>query len=110
MLKKLPFRGYVYSALALDLIAVLTVFLVKNNLPPVVPLLYGRPAGNEQLISTYGLILAPIAAAIITIMNIFLASYIKDEFIKKVFSVASLFVSVLATITVIKIVLLVGFW
>ena len=110
MLKKLPLRNYVYSALALDFAVALTVLLVKGNLPPVVPFLYGRPVGVGQLVSAYGLLIAPITAAIITIINIVLASYIRDEFIKKIFSVASLFVSILATVTVIKIVLLVGFW
>ena len=110
MLKKLPLRSYVYSALALDLVTLLTVFLVKGNLPPVVPLFYGRPVGSGQLISAYGLLIAPITAAAVTAINIYLASFIKDEFIKKIFSVASFFVSVLTTITIIKIVLLVGFW
>lgn len=110
MLKKLPLRNCVYSALALDFVAALIIFLVKGNLPPIVPLFYGKPIGVGQLVLPYGLLLAPLAAAIITVINITLASYIKDVFIKKVFSVASLFVSALVTITIIKIVLLVGFW
>jgi hypothetical protein len=110
MLEKLPLKGYVYLAFALDLIASLIVVLVKGNLPPVVPLFYGKPVSSGQLVTAYGLLIAPLAAATVTVINIFLASYIKDVFIKKVFSIASFFVSVLATITVVKIIFLVGFW
>ena len=110
MLRKLPLKGYVYSAFALNLIAVILIVLAKNNLPPVAPLFYGKPIGSGQLVPTSALLFAPLVAVLITIVNILLASRTTDEFSKKIFSVASFFVSVLATITIIKIIFLVGFW
>lgn len=110
MLKKLPLRGYVYFSLALNLIAAVAVLLSRNHLPPVVPLFYGKPVGSGQLVSTYGLLLAPLAAFFITVINILLASKISGIFSKKIFSVASFFVSLLATVTVVKIIFLVGLW
>jgi hypothetical protein len=110
MLKKLPLKGFIYSALALNLLTALSVLLAKGNLPPVVPLFYGKPVGGEQLIATLGLMIAPLIVTAVTAINIFLASRINDDFIKRVLSIASFFVSALSAITVVKIILLVGFW
>lgn len=110
MLKKLPLKGFIYAALALDLVAILTVVVTRGNLPPVVPLFYGRPAGSTQLITTYGLAIAPASALVITIVNVFLSTRMNNEFLKKILSVASFLISVLSLTTVIRIIFLVGFW
>lgn len=110
MLKKLPLSGYIYCSIALDLVAAVAIILAKSSLPPIVPLFYGKPVGSGQLITTNGLLLAPLAALVITAINIFLASKVDNVFSKKIFSVASFFVSLLTAVTVIKIILLVGFW
>lgn len=110
MLKKLPLRGFIYAALALDLIAVLAVVITRGNLPPVVPLFYGRPVGGTQLITAYGLAIAPAFAIIVTIVNVLLAPRMENEFLKKILSVASFLISALSLITVIKIIFLVSFW
>lgn len=110
MLKNLTLKGFVYTALALDLIAVFIALAVHGNLPPVVPLFFGRPVGSTQLIASFGLAVAPASAIVITVLNVFLAARISNEFLKKILSVASFFVSALSFITVIKIIFLVGFW
>lgn len=110
MLKNLPLKGFVYAALALDLIAAIVVVISHGALPPVVPLFFGRPVGATQLIAAYGLAIAPASAVVITVVNIFLAARTSNEFLKIILSVASFFISALSFITVVKIILLVGFW
>jgi hypothetical protein len=110
ILKKLPLRSFGVSAIALDIITVICIVLLSSKLPPVVPLLYGRPIGAAQLVPGIGLVIAPVAAMCISIINIFIAYRIKDDFSKRIFVVSSFFISVLVAITVIKIILLVGFW
>lgn len=109
MLKKLPLRGFIYAALALDLAAMLAVVVSHGNLPPVVPLFYGRPVGSSQLTAAYGLGIAPASAAVITILNSFLASRMSSEFSKRILSIASFLISAMSFTTVIRIIYLVGF-
>lgn len=109
-IQKLPLVGYIYAALALVVISVGIIAITYNNLPPVIPLFFGRPGGNGQLIATPGLFIAPGASLVITLINTGLALYLKDDFLKKIMAVSSFFISLLAIITVVKIVLLVGFW
>lgn len=109
-IRKLPLVGYIYAAFTLIVISAGTIAATYNNLPPVIPLFFGRPGGSGQLIATAGLFIAPGAALIITLMNTVLAVYLKDDFLKKIMAVSSFFISLLAMITVVKIILLVGFW
>lgn len=109
-IKKLPFKGYVYLAVIVNFICLAIVAATHSNLPPVVPLFYGLPIGSSQLISSWGLTIAPLSALLISAINILIASYLKDAFLKKMLAVASFFVSFLAIITVVKIILLVRFW
>lgn len=109
-IQKLPLSGYIYSSIGLSVLTALLVIITKFNLPPVVPLFYGRPVGPEQLVGAWGLIVAPGVSLLITVINIILASRLSDDFSKRVLSVTSLFISVLIAVTVFKIISLVGFW
>lgn len=107
--QKLPLVGYIYASFVLIILTATAVGLTFNNLPPVVPLLFGLPTGMEQLVKTPFLFAAPGSALIITILNTVIAVYLKDEYLKKILAVSSLFISLLSAITVVKIILLVGF-
>lgn len=106
--KELPFKGYLYASLALNIFTFLAILLVRNFLPPVVPMLYGRPEGAGQLVSTFGLLIAPATALVITLLNTILSGVIKQNFIQKILIISTFLVSTLTTITVLKIVFLVG--
>ncbi len=109
-LLKLPSRNYVYASFGISLFVSLLVILLKGWLPPEVPLFYGRPVGEEQLVLTFGLLIAPGVAILITILNIILVKTIGDMFLKRALIMASFFVSILTAITVLKIIFLVGFF
>lgn len=109
-IQKLPLVGYVYASFVLITLSATVIAATLSNLPPVIPLFFGRPAGAGQLVPTFGLFIAPGAALIITLLNTILAIYLTDNFLKKILAVSSFFISLLSVITIIKIILLVGFW
>ncbi len=96
--------------MALSGISILGIFFLKDFLPPVVPLFYGGASGEGQLVPTLGLLIAPGVALIITLLNIGLSTITKDDFSKKALAIAAFVVSILTTVTIIKIFFLVGFF
>jgi len=105
---KLPYKNYLFAGFGLNLVLVGLIFLLKNNLPPEIPLYYGKPQGEDQLASTMALIIPPSLALVILILNSVVAYFSKEEFIKKILVISSLVVSAFAATTIIKIALLVG--
>jgi hypothetical protein len=109
-IERLPMKKFMYSSIGLSFFTALVVIALKGLLPPEVPLFYGKPTGEEQLVPTLGLLIAPGVSLLIVIINTIFVGLIKDLFLKKTLIVSSLFVSLLTTITVFKIVFLVGFF
>jgi hypothetical protein len=110
MFNKVSFKNYFLVAVFLNILTILAPLLLGSLLPPLVPLFYGRPVGERQLISTLGLSAAPVVSLLITAVNLLINLWVEDLFIKRVLAVSALTVSVLTTITVIKIAFLVGFF
>lgn len=110
MWKNTPLKGYVYASGGLSFVSILAILILKSYLPPVVPLFYGLPIGSSQLIPALGLLLVPSVNILIGILNIILSNFSKDIFFKRTLIISSFFVSVLTTITVFKIIALVGFF
>ena len=106
----MPIKSVVYSSLAINLACFLIILLIKGFLPPVVPLFYGLPSGSEQLSPTNGLFILPAAGVGITFLNLLIAGNVKDVYLKKALIISSVFVSILSAITIVKIILLVGFF
>jgi hypothetical protein len=110
MWKNIPFKGSVYFSVVLNLLLIFFVLIIREFLPPVVPFFYGLPSGMEQLTPSLFLIAAPVVGLFITSTNILISNFIKDTFLIKALIISSSFVSLLLAITVVKIVLLVGFF
>ncbi|HET7099196.1 MAG TPA: hypothetical protein VFI61_03125 [Patescibacteria group bacterium] len=109
-LKDAPFKSYVYLSFFMNFGTLFVVLIFKNLLPPTVPLFYGRAVGPDQLIPVYGLLVAPGISFLITLLNLYLSFKSQDVFTKKVYIAASFLVSLLTTITILKIIFLVGFF
>jgi hypothetical protein len=109
MWKKVTYKNYFLAAIIINIGVVLSLVLLKSFLPPLTPLFYGRPAGEAQLTKTLGLFIAPGASFLITILNLCLSLRVKDDFLKKLLAISAIVISALTTITIIKIILLVGF-
>ena len=108
--KQLPFKNHIYLSFGLSLFVTLLILALKNYLPPEIPLFYGKSTGPEQLTSKFSLMIAPGVAILITTINTILSFLVNDIFIKKTLVISSVFISLLSSITVIKIIMLVGFF
>jgi hypothetical protein len=110
MWKKVPYRNYFLAAIIINVGIVLSLVFLKNLLPPLAPLFYGRPVGEAQLTKTFGLFIAPGVSLLITALNLCLSLWVKDDFLKKLLAISAMVISILTAITITKIVLLVGFF
>ena len=105
---KVPFAGFVLASFIINIIIIILVFVLGNFLPPEVPLFYGLPEGQDQLVSTYYLAMPALVSLIITIINLILSSVVESDLSKKALILVSLVITLFSTITTIKIVFLVG--
>ena len=108
--KKIVFRNYFLAAGLLAIASVAIVLIARGYLPPLLPLFYGKPVGMEELAPRDFLFFVPIASICISFINILISKSAKDDFIKKILAVSSLIVSFMSAVTVIKIILLIGFF
>jgi hypothetical protein len=104
----IPYKKFVYSAVFLNLLLIAVIFLVKNSLPPEVPLFYGLPEGQEQLASIYLLALPSVISTGIIFFNILLGIFVKDEFLVKILCLTGIATAFFSIVTTLKIILLVG--
>jgi hypothetical protein len=108
MWKNIPLKKYAYISILLNVAIAVTIFSTKDFLPPIVPLFYGLPGGINQLSSYVYLFIIPSIGLFIVILNILIARFCHDLFVKKALIIAGFFVSALGAITIIKIISLVG--
>lgn len=104
----IPFRNYIFATLALNVFMVALSLLLRIFLPPQVPLYYGLAEGEGQLGSSWELIIPNLTALTITVVNLALSRFVSDDFLKKTLAISSIGVTLLATITIFKIIFLVG--
>jgi len=103
-----PLKKVLYLSLTLSILNLAIVLVTQNNLPPEVPLYYGLPEGPEQLSSSLELTIPSIVSIITIIVNTTLALFIKNKFLQQTLILTSFAVSIFSSITVTKIILLVG--
>lgn len=108
--KDLPLGNLFYFGLGVNILTSVAVIILRGLLPPVVPLFYGLPVGANQLTSTLGLIIAPAVSVFIIAINYLISLVLENVFLQKVLAITSLSISVLTTLTIIKIMFLVGFF
>jgi hypothetical protein len=105
---KLPFKNYLVAAIITNFLVVALVLLIRPALPPQVPLYYGMAEGEGQLGTAWQLIIPNLVALTIVLVNTAVSRFIKDEFLAKTLIVGAIAASFLATITVMKIIFLIG--
>lgn len=108
-LKKIVLYKFIVAAWAICLICIVGIFVLLSYLPPLIPLFYGKPVGVEELAQKNFLFLVPTIAIIISVLNFIISKSVKDEFLQKILAVGSFIVSIMALVTVIKIILLIAF-
>lgn len=103
-----PLKKVLYLSFTLSILNLVTVLAIQNNLPPEVPLYYGLPEGPEQLSSSLGLTIPSIVSIIVIFLNTTLALLLKNKFLQQTLILTSFAISIFSSITVTKIILLVG--
>lgn len=108
LISQIPLRKIVYLSLGIAVVTLLITLIVQRNLPPVVPLFYGYPEGEEQLAPSLYIALPSFIAIVISLANVAITFIIKDVFLKKTLIAAGFVVTLFSTITTLKIIFLVG--
>lgn len=98
-----------YGLLAAVFCQLITLVLLWQNLPPLVPIFYSRPWGTEQLADKKNLILLPFLLLFLGLFNIFLvgSQFSKEKLLSRVFLSINILLTLLLTITVFKILFLI---
>lgn len=108
--KKVVFRNCFLIAFILAVLSTVGIALTKTFLPNIIPLFYGKPTGAEQLADFWLFFLIPGVSFLITTANLLISNSVKDDFVKKTLAVSALVISLMAATSVVKIILLVGFF
>lgn len=109
IVKRIPqhIQGYIVL-LSFNILIAGMILASASNLPPQVPLLYGRAVSDEQLVDNTLLILPALSAALITVINGLLSFITTDHFIRRILIGTSVVAALLSAITTIRIMMLVG--
>lgn len=104
----IPFKKLVLAVVILDLSTIILILVLLGKIPPQVPLFYGLPVSEDQLVKAPFLILPSLIALLLVFLNSLLTFFLKDDFLKKVLIMAAFGTSLFAVITTFKIIFLVG--
>ncbi len=101
----IPIRIFVLIIIASFIILGVTL----RVLPPLVPLYYSLPWGEEQLVRTSQLFILPFTTLLVFIINFLLILFVanKDRFITLLILWGNCFIALIGAITLFKIILLV---
>lgn len=105
---EIPFFGLLVVSLFVCLTTIGSILLLKSHIPPQVPLFYGLPEGEGQLTTTMGLTIPSFVALAIIVINTILATIFENNFVRNSLVLTCFAVTLFATITTVKILLLVG--
>lgn len=102
------YQKIVIACTITNLIVILIGLLAKFVLPPQIPIFFGFPQTEEQLASSLFIVIPPIISLFFITLNSIFTIKMESSYIKKSLAFASLAVTLLSTIAVIKIIFLVG--
>lgn len=108
LLEKIPFRKLVIVSLVISFATITAVLFLQDSLPPQIPLFYGLPKTQEQLTTSFGLIIPSTVSLGIIMINLLIVQALRDDFLRKVLTMAGVAGIFFSTITTIKIISLVG--
>ena len=103
-----PFRDFITIAVIVNVILIAASLVLHSFLPPEIPLYYGMPEGSEQLASSWLLALPSLVALLIILVNLLIASFAEDDFLKRVVILGGIAATFFSATTTIQIMFLVG--
>jgi hypothetical protein len=101
---------YLYPTLivlSLNIVFIIILILVSKMLPPQVPLYYGLPRGEQQLVSPTTIVLPIVLSSLFIVINSTIAYFTESLFLKRVLVFGSYFASLLSIITITNIIFLI---
>jgi hypothetical protein len=107
-LTDLPYLKLVYLSILFCVACVVAILALQRNIPPEVPLFYGLPDGADQLGKRFQLVIPSSMALGIILVNVILAYFLKNEYLKQTLVVAGVVAALFSTITTLRIILLIG--
>ncbi len=105
---EIPFFGLLVFSLLVSIVTIVGILLLKDHIPPQVPLFYGLPEGEEQLTTQMGLTIPSFVALTFIVINTILATIFENAFVRNALVLTCFAITLFTTITTIKIFLLVG--
>ncbi len=102
------FQKTAILCIIINILSTIVILITKNHLPPIVPLFYGLPVSESELAPNIALVVPPVIAGGFAGLNLVLNSLFKDKFLEQIFGGLMIATTALSTITLIKIILLVG--
>lgn len=96
------------SPLFISLIITVIIFTLFKFLPPKLPLFYSLPWGEGQLATPQQFLVIPASISIVALLNLIISGQLHEQqyFFKKVLLLSSGAVTIILTITFIKIILM----
>lgn len=107
-IEKLPLRMVLHFSLILNVLIILVGLISRAFIPPEIPILYGFPQGESQIANSFFIILPASIALLLTLLNSIIALKSDGIFIKKSLILSTFAISLLAAVTTIKIIFLIG--
>ena len=95
-------------AIVVNVLVVMLVIVFQSKLPPLVPLLYGLPIGKEQLVDKSLLAIPCLVSLVLISADAYVSIRTKNLFVEHVLAGIAIAITLLASITTIKIFFLVG--
>lgn len=102
------YKTELYYFLMLNLVIIIISLSIYKILPPEIPLFYGLPIGSSQIASKWLLSIPPISSLVILGVNVGLSKIVREEFLKKTLILSAMFITMLSTITTLKIIFLIA--
>lgn len=110
LIEDIPFKNSLIVAAFTNIIIILIILLLQGFFPPQIPLLYGLPEGEAQLVSSLSLTIPSLISLLVIAINIFISYLLKEDFFKKVLIITAVGLTIFSATTTIKIALLmIGF-
>ncbi len=103
-----PYKEFFGFCLLFNVCVAALIIIFKNTLPPVVPLMYGLPVGEEQLVPRILLTVPSVVSIILIIINMVIAKLLGGTFVQKVLVGLTMAITLLAAVTTVKIFFLVA--
>lgn len=104
----IPLKSLFTISIIINVVIALVGLTSTFILPPEIPLFYGMPKNDSQLVPSFMIILPSLITLILTIFNLILAIKLNGQYIKKALAFTSISLTLLNIIATLKIIFLVG--